>query len=794
MTEPVLIVDDDPFVLGLLTHVGETRGMDVTGVHSADEAEAALSVRPYAVVVVDLLLGESSGLDLIKRLRQSDASIETVVISADRRLSSALESYELEVFAFLPKPLDPSHVFTTVERAMERRRQGLERRRLNWELGLLNRTAEIVTSSLDLDDVLSKAVRRVSEAFDARWAYVRLTPAHGGAPEIRAALGADVPTIRGLYEGEHPKRPSEVVFETGQPMRKTSELEPLEADGTPPIWRSTISVPITAGDQLLGVLTMASDTRPSFTDDDERVLMLVGRQFGVAVSNAHLYERVHRAKLEWERTFDAISDPIAVFDAQRRTMRVNTAMAALRGWAINATQGRSCEDVGLCGGGDACMVSRALTGALPETAEVVSGEDRVFTVTAVPVPGQDAAVLFAREVTEERHRARQLRALSAEVAQTNEELNRTVERLRSTQAQLVQSEKLSAIGQLVAGVAHELNNPLTSIIGYTQLVQEAVSHNPVWAASAAGMLDDIGRVLSESERAARIVRNLLTFARRQSTARSASDVAELCRRVVALRAYDHQVRGLAIETSYADDLPAVLVDDTQIQQALLNLILNAEQAMKDVAEPRIVLRAERDPEACAVKITISDIGHGIAPENLPRVFDPFFTTRGVGEGTGLGLSIVYGIVRDHGGQVWAESDGRGATFAVRLPAIDPAVGAHPPPVGVAHADAVTRDYLAAVLAGWGYRPRTAAAARDALALCGDGLALLVLDPALVEPDVDGWRAAAASGRPALIALDASHVEPDAARFLRETAAYVVAPPFDLPRIRRAVLAARGHAP
>jgi len=139
MSEPVLIVDDDPFVLGLLTHVGESRGMDVVGVRTPEEADAAMAARPFAVVVVDLLLGESSGLDLVKRLRARDTSIETVVISADRRLSSALESFEQEVFAFLPKPLDPAHVFATVERAMERRREGLERRRLTWELELLNK-------------------------------------------------------------------------------------------------------------------------------------------------------------------------------------------------------------------------------------------------------------------------------------------------------------------------------------------------------------------------------------------------------------------------------------------------------------------------------------------------------------------------------------------------------------------------------------------------------------------------------------------------------------------------------
>jgi len=141
MNAPILIVDDDPFVLGLLTHVAEQRGVQVLSVRSAEDAEAAAAAQRIAVAVVDLQLGEASGIDLIKHLRARDSAVETIVISADRRLQSALESFELEVFAFLPKPLDPAHVFTTVERALQRRRDALDRKRLTTELALLNEVA-----------------------------------------------------------------------------------------------------------------------------------------------------------------------------------------------------------------------------------------------------------------------------------------------------------------------------------------------------------------------------------------------------------------------------------------------------------------------------------------------------------------------------------------------------------------------------------------------------------------------------------------------------------------------------
>ena len=615
----------------------------------------------------------------------------------------------------------------------------------------------------------------------------------------RAALGFRLAELQTVYAEKQGPLPSDVVFETGKPLRVTERAATNYASRIPQVeWKSTISVPITAGDALLGVLTLVSQQRESFSDDDEKLLMTIGRQFGVAVSNAQLYERVHRAKTEWERTFDAISDPIAVFDRDRKTMRANAALAGMCGWRITETQGRSCDDAGLCGGGPDCLVSRALKVGQAQSSEIVTSDQRIFAVTTLPVPGQEAVVLFAKEVTEDRQRARQLRALSAEVTQTNAELNVTVERLRTTQAQLVQSEKLSAIGQLVAGVSHELNNPLTSIIGYTQLIQEAITANPAWASSAAGMLDDISRVLSESERAARIVRNLLTFARRQSAERTRNGVADLCRRVLALRSYDHQSRGVKVVSDFAEPLPGVYVDDGQIQQALLNLVLNAEQAMKGEVSPQLTITAVAEPESSSVLVSVSDNGHGITPENLRRVFDPFFTTRGVGEGTGLGLSIVYGIIRDHGGEVWADS-GPGAvtTFHIRRPARfdDEPFFARETAV-VAHADPVSRDFFLAVLSGWGYSVRSASNSREALAYlaAGDGQILLI-DPAIVESDVASWRAewpSAAAGLK-LVAFDAPPVTADAARFLRDSATYVLAPPFDLPNIRRAVLAARGVA-
>jgi CheY-like chemotaxis protein len=226
-----------------------------------------------------------------------------------------------------------------------------------------------------------------------------------------------------------------------------------------------------------------------------------------------------------------------------------------------------------------------------------------------------------------------------------------------------------------------------------------------------------------------------------------------------------------------------------LSQALLNLLLNAEQAMRARTTRKIRVGARHVPESDAVELFIADSGHGIPDENLRRIFDPFFTTREVGEGTGLGLSICYGIVRDHGGQISVESkvDG-GTTFKLLLPARIEGPGAGT--ILVAHADQGERDYIAAGLGGWGWEVVTASSSADALAICRDTpLIAAFIDRSLIAADLAGWRAArpASHGIP-LVLISMSADDGDVERFGREQATAVLAPPFQLRAIRSAVRA------
>jgi len=231
----------------------------------------------------------------------------------------------------------------------------------------------------------------------------------------------------------------------------------------------------------------------------------------------------------------------------------------------------------------------------------------------------------------------------------------------SLQAKLMHAEKMAAVGQLVSGVAHEVNNPLTAILGFADLLME----NPELPDSAR---KDLRVILQEAQRTKQIVQNLLSFARQMPPQRKPVQLNAILKRTIQLRAYDFHSRGVAVTEHYQDDLPFVIGDSQQLQQVFLNILNNAYDAVREAAGgPRIEITTSRKGDF--VEVSFRDNGHGI--QQPDRIFDPFFTTKQVGEGTGLGLSICYGIVKEHGGEILCTNNGAepGATFTVRLPSV-----------------------------------------------------------------------------------------------------------------------------
>jgi len=228
---------------------------------------------------------------------------------------------------------------------------------------------------------------------------------------------------------------------------------------------------------------------------------------------------------------------------------------------------------------------------------------------------------------------------------------------------MLMSSKLVSLGELAAGVAHEINNPLTSVMGFAQLVmaREGVPQD---------IKEDLDKIYQESRRVVKIVQNLLSFARQSPADKSYTDMNELIEKTLELRSYELKTSNITLATKFAADIPLVMADLNQIQQVILNIIINAEQAIAEAkGKGKITVTTSREKDC--VRISIADNGPGIAPENITRVFDPFFTTKPVGKGSGLGLSVCHGIVTEHGGKIYVESTaGKGATFTIELPAVE----------------------------------------------------------------------------------------------------------------------------
>lgn len=249
--------------------------------------------------------------------------------------------------------------------------------------------------------------------------------------------------------------------------------------------------------------------------------------------------------------------------------------------------------------------------------------------------------------------------MTENVKRSREQLETTVDTLKTTQAQLIQSEKLSGIGEFVAGVAHELNNPLTSVMGFSELLAQT-DKDPTHRRQ----LDLIHK---SAQRCQKIVQSLLSFARRHQPERKLANLNSLVENAAEFLHYQLRTSNIEVTTRLDPNLPSAMVDPHQLQQVFLNIINNARQAIEG-HRPKGHIEVTTQRCGQTLRVTFQDDGPGIAEANLPKLFDPFFTTKEVGKGTGLGLSLCYGIVKEHGGQITVRSKpGQGATFVVELP-------------------------------------------------------------------------------------------------------------------------------
>lgn len=388
------------------------------------------------------------------------------------------------------------------------------------------------------------------------------------------------------------------------------------------------------------------DTRLPVLSEDE--IGQLTRSFNkMAASIKERDEEIQKRNREWDNTFNSITDLVAIYNKGYRIVKANKAFARKFNTTPDELIGKKCGEVftngmewGLCSHSRTLETKEAFQ---EEVYDPVTGGTLMITTSPLFDENKQfiGSVLVAKDITE----------------------------YKNLQAQLLHTEKLAAVGELASGIAHELNNPLCGIMGFSELLLEREKNE-----KKKGIL---AKMLNETQRSQKIIQNLLSFVRANKQEMMHVEVNKIILDTLDLKVREFKNNNIDVIKRLSDPLPKINGNFMQLQQVILNILTNAQMALLDfkkekkeiIIETRLKTDNDESPgERSTVEILIKDNGSGIVPEHLSKIFNPFFTTKEAGKGTGLGLSISYGIIKEHNGRIYAESKiGEGAVFHIELP-------------------------------------------------------------------------------------------------------------------------------
>ena len=412
-----------------------------------------------------------------------------------------------------------------------------------------------------------------------------------------------------------------------------------------------LGVPLMIQERLIGVLALYSSQGLDYDEEQIGFLSTISGLAATAIDNARLFQEAQAAEAEArqeatyrQRVMESMVDGLFVLDPAGRMVEVNGPICEMTGFTRQELiqleppfpccpeeEPKFVEAIASCAAGTP-------VGPLEMSFQRKDGARFPVEVTFSPFVNEQGTFIGCVGVV------------------------RDITVVKRTRAELLQAAKLAAVGRLVSGVAHELSNPLTAIVGSVQFLKEEVRDEQA--------LQDLKVIETQAERASRIVRNLLSFARSHEPERTYIDVNKTLQSALDLVAYQFEVDGVHIVQQMSPDLPWTMADPYQMQQVILNLLTNAKQAIKSIRSTGTITVTTEVINEKTLRFSCADDGPGIPAEILEQLFQPFVTSKEQGEGTGLGLSICYRIVSEHGGRIWVETEeGRGTTFFVELPVI-----------------------------------------------------------------------------------------------------------------------------
>lgn len=511
-----------------------------------------------------------------------------------------------------------------------------ELKKKNMQLEIINDITKSFNINMSMDDMLKNTFDKLKEIFPLarislslyeqdQLILTNVYPAHA----LYFPVGFTLPKERSLYWKAI--QSLEKIFYEVKKEPAFIETNVYEVLGIP----SVLLIPLMRKTQVIGVLSIGSKETVAYDEADLSFFQQFGDQLAVCIENARLYNEVLTSKKEWEETFRAVSEMIFVVDLDGNILRYND---AVKTFFSNVQETNICELLELEPSENPIIENIETKKPVHRHLHI---QQRVCELHSYPVWNEQqkmyAVIMYINDITE---------------------------RLQ-IEAQLVQSGKLAAIGEMAAGIAHELNNPLTAILGNTQLLLRATKDKRSY-----NLLSDI---YSCGKRCKTIIQNLLTFSRQDEYMFEECSINEAVEQVLGFIGDQIQKQNITIQKQLDDSLELIEGNLQQIGQIILNFLINAKDALEEIEGEKKTITIETklvtEAEKRWVVLCVKDNGKGISEQHLQEIFHPFFTTKRPGKGTGLGLSVSLGIAQAHGGTIEVSSElGKGSEFRLKLPA------------------------------------------------------------------------------------------------------------------------------
>ena len=602
----VLIVEDSEDDTLLAIRELERGGYDTTfeRVETAEAMTAALKKQAWDIIIADYRLPHFSAPEALELLHQSGLDLPFIIVSGAIGENTAVAAMKAGAHDYLMKG-NLERLVPAIERELDEAEVRKEHKLMQEELQIAEQNFR---NSLENSPLGIRIVTADGELLYANQAILDIYD-YSNIEELKATPTKRRYTRESYAEHkerrERRKRGALIPNYDISIVRKDGKIRYLSVSRKAVIWNGEL--------QFLA----------TYQDITER---------------KRAEESIRRAAEEWRTTFDSITDLVSIHDKDFRLVRVNKALSDAVNMKPEELIGKTCYTIVHETNEPlpSCPHMKTLETKKPARAEFFEPHLGIhMEVVTSPIFNEEgeviASVHIARDITER----------------------------KKMEEHLMATDRLASIGELASGIAHEINNPLTSVIGFTELLAEREVPDDI--------KDDLLFINKEAQRTAQIVQNLLTFARKHPQEKELLNINDVILNVLELRAYELRVNKIEVNTRLATNLPKVMANSFQLQQVFLNLVINAEYFMiKEHNRGNLTITTETVGNL--VRTSIADDGPGVAEDDIEHLFDPFFTTKEVGKGTGLGLSICHGIITEHDGRIYVESEpGKGAIFIVELP-------------------------------------------------------------------------------------------------------------------------------